>query len=168
MLEGEKAKSAKLAYDRPSPKLLAFLKKHYGLVNYIPQNNNYVVYNQYFSPTPSPDIITLSEKTPPAKSLPLSAEEEKKALAGPAIISKEVYEKLKYGAKGKGTSYALSASSASSASAEETKEIVREQKAFAEDISKVGSKPFLNPAYALSAGKTSSSAYGSYYHSVKH
>lgn len=49
MLEFEKAHPAKLAYDRPSPKLLQFLKKHYGLVNYIPQNNNYVIYSQYFS-----------------------------------------------------------------------------------------------------------------------
>ncbi|CAD8125994.1 unnamed protein product [Paramecium sonneborni] len=38
----------KLAYDRPSPKLLGFLKKHYHLQNYIPQNNNFVIFSQYF------------------------------------------------------------------------------------------------------------------------
>ncbi|KAF5833213.1 touch receptor neuron protein Mec-17-domain-containing protein [Dunaliella salina] len=41
-----------LAYDRPSPKLLAFLSKHYGLRGYIPQNNNFVVYNVYWSLNP--------------------------------------------------------------------------------------------------------------------
>eukprot|EP00983_Pelagomonas_calceolata_P114925 1160141-Pelagomonas_calceolata.AAC.6 len=72
-----------LAYDRPSPKLLAFLSKHYGIFKvaasavagehlgetllsyfgslvfvaaglrgYIPQNNNFVVYNVYWSLNP--------------------------------------------------------------------------------------------------------------------
>ena len=36
---------AKFAYDRPSPKLIGFLGKHYGLRNYVPQNNNYIVFN---------------------------------------------------------------------------------------------------------------------------
>jgi alpha-tubulin N-acetyltransferase 1 len=44
----EQKHPAKLAYDRPSEKLIGFLKKHYGLVKYIPQNNNFVVFNQYF------------------------------------------------------------------------------------------------------------------------
>ena len=34
----------KMAYDRPSEKLIGFLAKHYGLKNYVPQNNNYVVF----------------------------------------------------------------------------------------------------------------------------
>ena len=38
-----------MAYDRPSPKLIAFLKKHYGLSKFIAQNNNFVVFDQYFS-----------------------------------------------------------------------------------------------------------------------
>ena len=45
---------AKLAYDRPSNKLVGFLSKHYGLKNYVPQNNNYIVFNQYWDPTPAP------------------------------------------------------------------------------------------------------------------
>ena len=48
MLENEKINPEKLAYDRPSPKLIGFLKKHYGLINYVPQNNNYVIFNQYW------------------------------------------------------------------------------------------------------------------------
>ncbi len=47
-MEFENKKAFQLAYDRPSPKLLSFLKKHYLLVNYIPQNNNFVIYQQYF------------------------------------------------------------------------------------------------------------------------
>lgn len=38
----------KLGYDRPSSKLLAFLRKYYNLTDYIPQANNYVVFNDYF------------------------------------------------------------------------------------------------------------------------
>lgn len=48
----------KLAYDRPSHKLIAFLLKHYKLDKYIPQRNNYVVYNQYF------DSIQTNMSTP--------------------------------------------------------------------------------------------------------
>ena len=39
----------KLAYDRPSEKLIGFLKKHYGLAKYVPQNNNYVIFDRYFT-----------------------------------------------------------------------------------------------------------------------
>jgi alpha-tubulin N-acetyltransferase 1 len=48
MLTHEKAKPEKLAYDRPSEKLLGFLAKHYGLKRFTPQNNNYVVFASYF------------------------------------------------------------------------------------------------------------------------
>ena len=44
----EGVKPEKLAYDRPSEKLIGFLGKHYGLKRYVPQNNNYVVFNAYF------------------------------------------------------------------------------------------------------------------------
>ncbi|KAJ3272107.1 Alpha-tubulin N-acetyltransferase 1 [Terramyces sp. JEL0728] len=36
-----------LAYDRPSSKFLAFLKKNYNLVDYIPQANNFVIFRQF-------------------------------------------------------------------------------------------------------------------------
>ncbi len=38
-----------MAIDRPSPKLLAFLRKYYGLDSVIPQVNNYVIYDGFFS-----------------------------------------------------------------------------------------------------------------------
>jgi alpha-tubulin N-acetyltransferase 1 len=48
MLAAEQTSAARLAYDRPSPKLLGFLRKHYALTAYTPQNNNFVVFNRYF------------------------------------------------------------------------------------------------------------------------
>ena len=48
MLKFENVKPNTLAYDRPSPKLISFLKKHFSLVDYTPQNNNFVVFHDYF------------------------------------------------------------------------------------------------------------------------
>ena len=48
MIKHEKIYPEKIAYDRPSEKLLNFLKKYYNLRNYLPQNNNFVIYNEYF------------------------------------------------------------------------------------------------------------------------
>jgi hypothetical protein len=44
----EHVSPARLAYDRPSPKLLGFVGKHYHLKSFTPQANNYVVFAQYF------------------------------------------------------------------------------------------------------------------------
>jgi hypothetical protein len=48
MLKFENIEPKMLAYDRPSPKFISFLKKHYQLADYIKQNNNFVVFNDYF------------------------------------------------------------------------------------------------------------------------
>ena len=48
MLQQEGATPEKLAYDRPSEKLLGFMQKHFGLAKYVPQNNNFVIYDQYW------------------------------------------------------------------------------------------------------------------------
>ena len=48
MLKFEKKIPTELAYDRPSDKLLSFLNKYFGLNNYIAQNNNYVVFDEFF------------------------------------------------------------------------------------------------------------------------
>lgn len=50
MLKDENWKPIKCSVDRPSEKLLAFLKKHYGLVRTIPQANNFVLYEGFFDP----------------------------------------------------------------------------------------------------------------------
>merc|ERR1719153_1241504 len=42
-----------LAVDRPSVKLVSFLRKHYGLVNTIPQVNNYVIFSGFFDDRPA-------------------------------------------------------------------------------------------------------------------
>ncbi|KAG2766923.1 hypothetical protein PC129_g13489 [Phytophthora cactorum] len=50
LLQEEDVVPAQLAYDRPSPKLFAFLKKHAGLTEYFPQPNHFVVFDAYFQP----------------------------------------------------------------------------------------------------------------------
>lgn len=45
MLKVYNEKPEKLAYDRPSEKLIKFNARHFNLVKYVPQNNNYVVYD---------------------------------------------------------------------------------------------------------------------------
>ena len=52
MLQNEKIEPRKLGYDRPSPKFINFLNKYYGLKNYVPQNNNFVVFTDYFIDEP--------------------------------------------------------------------------------------------------------------------
>ncbi len=81
MLEREKVHPARLGYDRPSPKLLAFLKKHFGLVSYIPQSNNFVVYNEYFSSASSKPLPIHSAPSVPVISTMPKEEAKVKAPA---------------------------------------------------------------------------------------
>jgi hypothetical protein len=48
MLAAQQLCPEQLAYDRPSPKLLSFVRKHYSLSSYVPQSNNFVVFEQHF------------------------------------------------------------------------------------------------------------------------
>ncbi|XP_037831653.1 alpha-tubulin N-acetyltransferase 1 isoform X2 [Kryptolebias marmoratus] len=48
MLQHKNAEPVQMAYDRPSPKLLAFLAKHYSLMQSVPQVNNFVVFEGFF------------------------------------------------------------------------------------------------------------------------
>ena len=48
MLEECNVEPHQLAYDRPSQKFRNFLAKYYGLSKYVPQNNNFVVFDDYF------------------------------------------------------------------------------------------------------------------------
>lgn len=52
MLQKEKIEPRKMGYDRPSPKFINFLSKYFGLKNYVPQNNNFVVFKDYFLDVP--------------------------------------------------------------------------------------------------------------------
>jgi hypothetical protein len=49
MIENTQMQPNMIAYDRPSKLLLSFLNKHYKLASFVPQNNNYVIFDQYFS-----------------------------------------------------------------------------------------------------------------------
>ena len=62
MLKAENVHPAKLAYDRPSTKLQPFLKKHFGLSEYIPQNNNFVIFDKYFSSEAVINSVILQDK----------------------------------------------------------------------------------------------------------
>lgn len=53
MLKREDVEPRKFAYDRPSLKFKSFLAKHYGLRKFVQQNNNYVVFDDYFGATSS-------------------------------------------------------------------------------------------------------------------
>ena len=52
MISKEKVLPRKLGIDRPSIKFLNFLQKYYGLKDYVPQNNNFVVFKDYFIDEP--------------------------------------------------------------------------------------------------------------------
>ncbi|XP_053150376.1 alpha-tubulin N-acetyltransferase 1 isoform X2 [Hemicordylus capensis] len=49
MLQRERVQPHQLAVDRPSEKLLCFLRKHYNLIDTIPQVNNFVIFQGFFS-----------------------------------------------------------------------------------------------------------------------
>ncbi|XP_018551001.1 alpha-tubulin N-acetyltransferase 1 isoform X5 [Lates calcarifer] len=48
MLQHKNVEPVLMAYDRPSPKFLSFLAKHYCLTQSVPQVNNFVVFEGFF------------------------------------------------------------------------------------------------------------------------
>lgn len=48
MLKYENIKPNKIAYDKPSQKLVNFLAKHYNLKDYNQQTHNFIVFRQFF------------------------------------------------------------------------------------------------------------------------
>ncbi len=84
MLEHEKINPWNMGYDRPSSKLIGFLKKHYGLMNFVPQNNNFVVFKDYFNPKlhptdyhPKLDLPEFPSEAPSYESKPIEAAQPK-------------------------------------------------------------------------------------------
>eukprot|EP00048_Salpingoeca_helianthica_P020602 m.7403 g.7403 ORF g.7403 m.7403 type:complete len:366 (+) comp5018_c1_seq1:94-1191(+) len=65
MIAAEGKHPSQLGYDRPSPKFVAFLAKHFGLRDFRPQINNFVVFNDYFLP-PRPLTTTTAASSHPA------------------------------------------------------------------------------------------------------
>ena len=54
MLNYEKINPNMLAFDRPTLRLLSFLKKNYGLDNYLTQENNFIIFDKFFEPDSIP------------------------------------------------------------------------------------------------------------------
>jgi alpha-tubulin N-acetyltransferase 1 len=52
MLQHEGVPPEHFAYDRPSPKLIGFMRKHYGLSEFVPQQNKFVIFQQFFQSAP--------------------------------------------------------------------------------------------------------------------
>ncbi|CAM9405407.1 unnamed protein product, partial [Laminaria digitata] len=48
-LQREGVAPTEIAYDRPSPKLKPFLRRHFGLTNCLDQPNRFMVFKEYFS-----------------------------------------------------------------------------------------------------------------------
>ncbi|XP_029588679.1 alpha-tubulin N-acetyltransferase 1 isoform X4 [Salmo trutta] len=63
MLQHKKVEPVLMAYDRPSPKFLSFLEKHYCLKNSVPQVNNFVVFDGFFTNRSAAQL----RKVPPKK-----------------------------------------------------------------------------------------------------
>ena len=61
-LDAEGRHPGRLAYDRPSEKFLAFLAKNHGLAHFKPQNNNFVVFREYWRVKPRPASAALEAK----------------------------------------------------------------------------------------------------------
>lgn len=49
VLQNEDLQPFEVAIDRPSTKFLKFLQKHYNLQSFVKQNNNFVVFDKFFS-----------------------------------------------------------------------------------------------------------------------
>uniref|UniRef100_A0A8C7Y3G5 Alpha-tubulin N-acetyltransferase 1 n=1 Tax=Oryzias sinensis TaxID=183150 RepID=A0A8C7Y3G5_9TELE len=64
MLQHKNVEPGRMAYDRPSPKLLSFLEKHYSLTQNVPQVNNFVVFEDFFF---NRAAAVQLRKTPPKK-----------------------------------------------------------------------------------------------------
>eukprot|EP00884_Botryococcus_braunii_P020780 jgi/Botrbrau1/7386/Bobra.0316s0029.1 len=47
-MAAENTEARNVAFDRPSLKLLQFLDRHYGLLDFTPQHNQFVVFHDYF------------------------------------------------------------------------------------------------------------------------
>lgn len=88
MLAYERIYPHKLGYDRPSFKLLSFLKKHFKLEKFIPQNNNFVVFNEYFNASYQ-SVFELPPPPGPAR------EASRKAPQAPPQREEPVYEPVK-------------------------------------------------------------------------
>ncbi|XP_055749282.1 alpha-tubulin N-acetyltransferase 1-like [Salvelinus fontinalis] len=89
MLQHKKVEPVLMAYDRPSPKFLSFLEKHYCLKNSVPQVNNFVVFDGFFAKRSAAQLRKVPPKKPDGEIKPYSlmereaVREEQRALPWP-------------------------------------------------------------------------------------
>ncbi|KAL4629637.1 alpha-tubulin N-acetyltransferase 1 isoform X1 [Arapaima gigas] len=89
MLQHKRVDPVQMAYDRPSPKFLSFLEKHYGLKNSVPQVNNFVVFDGFFKNRSAVQLRKVPPRKPEGEIKPYSltereaVREEQKALPWP-------------------------------------------------------------------------------------
>ncbi|XP_031134912.1 alpha-tubulin N-acetyltransferase 1 isoform X9 [Sander lucioperca] len=72
MLQHKNLEPVLMAYDRPSPKFLSFLAKHYCLTPSVPQANNFVVYEGFFLNRSAAQLRKVPLKKPDGEIKPYS------------------------------------------------------------------------------------------------
>ncbi|XP_026155940.1 alpha-tubulin N-acetyltransferase 1 isoform X2 [Mastacembelus armatus] len=91
MLKHKNLEPVMMAYDRPSPKLLSFLAKHYCLTQSVPQVNNFVVFEGFFLNRAVAQLRKVPSKKPDGEIKPYSLMErevvrqEERALPWPFV-----------------------------------------------------------------------------------
>ncbi|XP_016126341.1 alpha-tubulin N-acetyltransferase 1-like isoform X2 [Sinocyclocheilus grahami] len=91
MLKHKRVEPERMAYDRPSPKFLSFLEKHYDLKNSVPQVNNFVVFSGFFQSRSAVQLRKVPPKKPEGEIKPYSlmerevVREEQRALPWPFV-----------------------------------------------------------------------------------
>ncbi|KAK2829988.1 hypothetical protein Q5P01_017919 [Channa striata] len=72
MLQHKNLEPVTMAYDRPSPKFLSFLAKHYCLTESVPQVNNFVVFEGFFRNRAAAQLRKVPPKKPDGEIKPYS------------------------------------------------------------------------------------------------
>ncbi|XP_034016919.1 alpha-tubulin N-acetyltransferase 1-like [Thalassophryne amazonica] len=72
MLQHKNVDPVIMAYDRPSPKFLSFLEKHYCLTQSVPQVNNFVVFEGFFISRLASQVRKVPQKRPDGEIKPYS------------------------------------------------------------------------------------------------
>ncbi|XP_016371801.1 alpha-tubulin N-acetyltransferase 1-like isoform X2 [Sinocyclocheilus rhinocerous] len=91
MLKHKRVEPEQMAYDRPSPKFLSFLEKHYDLKNSVPQVNNFVVFSGFFQSRSVVQLRKVHPKKPEGEIKPYSlmerevVQEEQRVLPWPFV-----------------------------------------------------------------------------------
>ncbi|XP_037329383.1 alpha-tubulin N-acetyltransferase 1 isoform X4 [Pungitius pungitius] len=80
MLQHKNLEPVVMAYDRPSPKFLSFLAKHYCLTPSVPQANNFVVFEGFFLNRPAAQLRKVPLRKPDGEIKPYSLMEREVVL----------------------------------------------------------------------------------------